>query len=136
MQPGMVEQRHACTASGGSYEEYFIRGTAPSATCEQKETPTQPTQPTEEDGQETQQPKDTDGDGVVDAKDKCPATPSGIDVDEEGCPEPVAADADADGVNDILDLCPDTPPGTDVDATGCPVAPCPTGLMRLFRPLS
>ncbi|PLX89064.1 MAG: hypothetical protein C0618_02795 [Desulfuromonas sp.] len=30
-------------------------------------------------------PADTDGDGVVDTKDKCPATPSGEMVDENGC---------------------------------------------------
>ncbi len=31
------------------------------------------------------QPKDSDGDGVIDANDKCPDTPKGDIVDENGC---------------------------------------------------
>lgn len=31
-------------------------------------------------------PADTDGDGVIDSKDECPATPSGVEVDADGCP--------------------------------------------------
>ncbi|MFY9142824.1 OmpA family protein [Sulfuricurvum sp.] len=31
-------------------------------------------------------PLDSDGDGVVDALDKCPGTPSGFKVDQDGCP--------------------------------------------------
>ena len=61
-------------------------------------------------------PKDTDGDGVVDKKDKCPATPAGAKVDVNGCP----LDSDGDGVFDGLDQCPDTPKGATVDANGCP----------------
>ena len=61
-------------------------------------------------------PKDTDGDGVFDKKDKCPNTPHGAIVDEVGCPK----DADGDGVPDGLDQCPDTPRGWPVDAAGCP----------------
>ena len=35
-------------------------------------------------------PRDSDGDGVPDTADRCPGTPSGIVVDEKGCPrEPV-----------------------------------------------
>lgn len=34
---------------------------------------------------------DSDGDGVVDSKDKCPDTPKGTEVDANGCPLPVAA---------------------------------------------
>jgi len=34
---------------------------------------------------------DSDGDGVVDSKDKCPDTPKGTEVDANGCPIPVAA---------------------------------------------
>lgn len=89
---------------------------------------------------------DSDGDGVVDSKDMCPNTPSGIKVDEFGCPidtdrdgiadyldecqgTPSGApvdkkgcplDSDGDGVPDYTDLCPDTPPGIKVDAYGCP----------------
>jgi outer membrane protein OmpA-like peptidoglycan-associated protein len=61
-------------------------------------------------------PKDTDGDGVRDSKDKCPDTPRGATVDEKGCPR----DADGDGVYDGLDSCPDTPAGCPVDERGCP----------------
>ncbi|WP_336367041.1 OmpA family protein [Marinobacter sp. C2H3] len=32
-------------------------------------------------------PKDTDGDGVIDAMDKCPGTPQGALVDSDGCPK-------------------------------------------------
>jgi len=59
---------------------------------------------------------DTDGDGVLDGLDKCPGTPKGAVVDASGCP----LDADGDGVFDGLDKCPDTPKGATVDATGCP----------------
>jgi len=62
-------------------------------------------------------PKDTDGDGVRDSKDKCPDTPHGAIVDEHGCPK----DSDGDGVLDGLDACPDTPKGCPVDARGCPL---------------
>ena len=88
--------------------------------------------------------KDTDGDGVPDRKDKCPDTPAGVKVDENGCPldrdadgvadyqdkcpdvKGLAAlqgcpDADGDGVADNQDKCPNTPAGTKVDATGCPL---------------
>jgi outer membrane protein OmpA-like peptidoglycan-associated protein len=60
--------------------------------------------------------KDTDGDHVVDRKDKCPATPLGAIVDVRGCP----SDADGDAVFEGLDQCADTPHGATVDAKGCP----------------
>jgi len=60
---------------------------------------------------------DTDGDGVVDSKDMCPNTPSGIKVDEFGCP----IDSDKDGIPDYLDKCPGTPSGAPVDKKGCPL---------------
>ena len=62
-------------------------------------------------------PKDTDGDGVVDKKDKCPGTPAGAKVDVNGCP----IDSDGDGVYDGLDKCPNTAAGAKVDADGCPI---------------
>jgi outer membrane protein OmpA-like peptidoglycan-associated protein len=60
-------------------------------------------------------PKDDDGDGVPNKKDKCPDTPKGATVDVNGCP----MDTDGDGVYDGLDKCPGTPKGAKVDATGC-----------------
>lgn len=60
-------------------------------------------------------PLDTDGDGVIDDKDKCPATPKGVKVDEDGCP----LDTDGDGVPDYEDRCPDTPKGAPVNSVGC-----------------
>jgi outer membrane protein OmpA-like peptidoglycan-associated protein len=62
-------------------------------------------------------PRDTDGDGVPDRKDRCPDTPRGAVVDASGCP----IDTDGDKVFDGLDKCPNTPTGCTVDATGCPV---------------
>ncbi len=62
-------------------------------------------------------PKDTDGDGVYDKKDKCPDTPKGATVDATGCP----SDADGDGVWNGIDQCPNTPKGATVDAKGCPM---------------
>ena len=61
--------------------------------------------------------KDSDGDGVNDSKDMCPATPMGVIVDEFGCP----VDSDKDGVADYLDKCPNTPAGVKVDSQGCPL---------------
>jgi outer membrane protein OmpA-like peptidoglycan-associated protein len=61
-------------------------------------------------------PRDTDGDGVPDRKDKCPATPKGATVDATGCPK----DSDGDGALDGLDACAGTPKGATVDAKGCP----------------
>ncbi|MBN1819630.1 MAG: OmpA family protein [Prolixibacteraceae bacterium] len=58
--------------------------------------------------------KDQDMDGVPDKKDKCPDTPAGVAVDENGCP----LDRDGDGVPDYKDDCPDTP-GV-VELNGCP----------------
>ena len=61
--------------------------------------------------------KDTDGDGVVDRKDKCPdkAGP----VERDGCPE---EDKDNDGIADDKDKCPDEPEDKDQfeDEDGCP----------------
>lgn len=73
--------------------------------------------------------KDSDGDGVLDSQDKCPDTPKGVAVDENGCAIAVAPvvssavviDSDGDGVVDTLDKCPDTPKGSAVDMDGCPL---------------
>ncbi len=61
-------------------------------------------------------PADADGDGVADRKDRCPNTPAGCQVDENGC----SIDSDKDGVCDGVDRCPGTPAGAKVDASGCP----------------
>ena len=60
---------------------------------------------------------DRDGDGVEDAMDKCPNTPTGLAVDKDGC----TLDSDGDGVADNKDKCPNTPAGTPVDMVGCPL---------------
>lgn len=60
-------------------------------------------------------PKDGDGDGVTDDKDRCPGTVAGARVDANGC----ELDSDKDGVVDRLDKCPGTPAGAKVDANGC-----------------
>ncbi len=62
---------------------------------------------------------DADGDGVVDGDDRCPNTPAGTTVDNNGCPPDV--DSDGDGVPDRADDCPDTPAGVSVDGRGCPL---------------
>jgi outer membrane protein OmpA-like peptidoglycan-associated protein len=61
--------------------------------------------------------RDSDGDGVVDHRDKCPNTPRGATVDMNGCP----MDSDGDGVYDGIDQCPNTPKGWPVDTKGCPL---------------
>ncbi len=48
---------------------------------------------------------DADKDGVKDSKDKCPNTPEGAKVDEDGC----EIDTDKDGISDRLDSCPAVP---------------------------
>ncbi len=89
--------------------------------------------------------KDSDQDGVADIKDKCPNTPSGVAVDEDGCPIDTDGDGvadyldkcpkvkglsklqgcpdkddDNDGVLNLADKCPNTPAGVKVDSNGCP----------------
>lgn len=58
---------------------------------------------------------DTDGDGVVDSKDKCPNTPAGRKVDAQGC----ELDTDGDGIVDGDDKCPTVYAKTP---DGCPAA--------------
>ncbi len=60
-------------------------------------------------------PMDSDNDGVVDKKDRCPNTPAGAKVNAEGC----ELDNDADGVVDSKDRCPNSPAGAKVNAEGC-----------------
>jgi outer membrane protein OmpA-like peptidoglycan-associated protein len=58
---------------------------------------------------------DSDGDGILENRDRCPDTPTGAQVDRTGCP----SDSDADGVPDGVDRCANTPPGASVNARGC-----------------
>ena len=62
---------------------------------------------------------DSDGDGVLDTNDKCPGTPSGVKVDEFGCP----IDTDGDGVPDYLDEEPNTKKGSFVNGKGVTQTP-------------
>lgn len=64
---------------------------------------------------------DMDKDGVPDSMDKCPDTPYGITVDQDGCP----VDSDFDGIPDYLDQCPQIPRGVDGGEDGCPAKPAP-----------
>ncbi|MEM9896534.1 MAG: T9SS type A sorting domain-containing protein [Bacteroidota bacterium] len=61
---------------------------------------------------------DADGDGVTDVDDLCPNTPSGENVDGDGCSES-QKDDDNDGVFNTVDLCPGTPIEEQVDTDGC-----------------
>jgi outer membrane protein OmpA-like peptidoglycan-associated protein/opacity protein-like surface antigen len=58
---------------------------------------------------------DSDGDGVLNNRDRCAGTPAGAQVDGRGCP----ADSDGDGVPNGVDRCPSSGSGALVDATGC-----------------
>jgi OmpA-OmpF porin, OOP family len=58
---------------------------------------------------------DSDGDGVFDHLDKCPATPESAKIDAVGCPQ----DADGDGILDDKDQCPNTLNGARTNARGC-----------------
>ncbi len=65
--------------------------------------------------------RDSDGDGIPDADDKCPAEAEDLDdfEDADGCPEP---DNDHDGLVDVRDKCPKDAEDVDgfEDADGCP----------------
>lgn len=117
-QPSGVTKSAACTASGGSYEEYFIKGTTPSKNCQAARN----TQPQEEKRDEDEEKvTDTDGDGVADEDDKCPTVAG--PANNDGCPkqDESTTDSDGDGVIDTKDKCANTPSGTTVDNQGCPV---------------
>ena len=57
---------------------------------------------------------DSDGDGVIDTKDKCQDTPSGVSVDKKGC----ANDTDEDGVPNHLDKEPNSAKDAIVNGDG------------------
>ncbi|UTX51401.1 PBP1A family penicillin-binding protein [Candidatus Saccharibacteria bacterium TM7i] len=111
--PSGVQRILICKSNGlraigggtdGTYQEYFKSGTAPSKTCDVPKPP-----------------EDSDKDGVNDDRDKCPNTPAGTKVDENGCP--VKTD-DEGGTNppDTSDKCQNVPPDVEVDQNGCPVS--------------
>ena len=115
-QPSSVTKAPACTASGGSYEEFFVNGTVPTKNCKAAPQPQQ----NNDDRDEEEKVVDTDGDGIPDDKDKCP-TVGGNNVDSDGCPKQnQTTDTDGDGVPDSRDKCASTPSGTSVDGDGCP----------------
>ena len=58
---------------------------------------------------------DTDKDGVVDGRDECPETTRGAPVDGKGC----VRDDDLDGVPNYIDKCPDTELGAKINRVGC-----------------
>lgn len=58
---------------------------------------------------------DSDNDGILDNRDRCPDTPAGAQVDARGC----SGDSDSDGIPDGVDRCAGTPLGATVDAKGC-----------------
>lgn len=58
--------------------------------------------------------KDADKDGVPDSMDKCLNTPSGVTVNQDGCP----VDGDGDGVPDYMDKCPSAQGVAEFN--GCP----------------
>jgi outer membrane protein OmpA-like peptidoglycan-associated protein len=64
---------------------------------------------------------DRDGDGIPDARDKCPDEPEDVDgfQDDDGCPD---LDNDQDGIPDTADKCPNEPEDVDgfEDDDGCP----------------
>jgi neutral/alkaline ceramidase-like enzyme/hemolysin type calcium-binding protein len=71
-------------------------------------------------------PLDSDGDGVLDTDDQCPAEAG--PPSNGGCPitPPPPDDGDGDGVPDAADQCPQTP--GPIDGFGCPPSPPGSGL--------
>jgi OOP family OmpA-OmpF porin len=68
-----------------------------------------------------EEPKDSDGDGILDPDDRCPTEPEDKDdfEDMDGCPDP---DNDGDGILDGNDRCPNEAEDKDgfEDDDGCP----------------
>ncbi|TXG76052.1 PBP1A family penicillin-binding protein [Patescibacteria group bacterium] len=141
-QPSGVEKAWTCTATGGSYEDYFMKGMAPKNNCHNSQQEEVQPERKDSDGDgvlddqdrcpaqagtssnqgcppKPTEPVDSDDDGVVDADDVCDNTPEGIAVDGEGCPVSQIQDDDSDGVENTLDTCPDTPAEAVVNASGC-----------------
>lgn len=73
--------------------------------------------------------EDNDNDGVLDDIDKCQHTPSGVNVDEFGCP----LDGDNDGVPDYLDKEKETSPNAIVNQYGVTMTDEMISLQRAYR---
>lgn len=99
----VADIRHAITFSGHNNLFYTLGlsipfGAKTAAPAPVASVPIEPT-PTPKVEVETKAPvvvvpvpveePDSDGDGVVDSKDKCPGTPEGVKVDEDGCIETI-----------------------------------------------
>ena len=63
---------------------------------------------------------DADNDSVPDILDKCPDTPEGEPVDEDGCSTSQLVDSDGDGVPDYIDVCPGYDDIPDANNNGIP----------------
>ncbi len=61
---------------------------------------------------------DVDNDGIFNNIDTCPDTPTGEDVNGNGCSES-QVDTDNDGIFNNVDQCPNTPTGEAVNENGC-----------------
>lgn len=73
--------------------------------------------------------EDNDDDGVLDDVDKCQHTPSGVPVNEFGCP----LDGDNDGISDYLDKEKETKPGAIVNQFGVTMTDEMIALQRAYR---
>lgn len=70
---------------------------------------------------------DSDGDGVPNPDDACPATAPSAPVDQNGCS---TLDDDGDGVNNDIDICPNTPAcANPVLPNGCTLDPDDDGVV-------
>ncbi len=69
-------------------------------------------QPEDPEPEPVEEPKDSDGDGLLDDRDRCPREPEDVDEfeDQDGCPDP---DNDQDGVLDVNDGAPLEPEDRD-----------------------
>jgi hypothetical protein len=88
---------------------------SPTATASATETPIETP---------TSAPIDSDGDGIEDSLDNCPATPNPAqtDTDNDGlgdaCDPTPNGDRDADGIDNLADNCPDTYNPDQADSNG------------------
>jgi large repetitive protein len=118
-QDGIPDTRDRCPNEpetiNGFEDEDGCPDTAPVAPVAPKEVPKAPAPVV------PPAPVDSDGDGLLDAQDKCPLEAEDKDgfEDEDGCPDP---DNDKDGIPDTSDRCPNEPETINgvKDEDGCP----------------